>query len=269
MDKLFGGISKCTGPWLESLNKNGLSTESTWFILLDLLESWLANLARNNAETAIKIGHQIEDLVIGCYFEGKPCDLAKDFKQFFFSSHGNCYSYNIHTPNLTGGDWDNNINYNLDDEGSVTGFTGPKFGLELTLNLEADNYMPTSREAGAKIVIHDRFQKPDPDKDAVHVPPGLVSYIGVQMTTISRLPAPHKDNCTDNWPDGIFRTWAQGLNFDSYNSQVCLKLCLQHYTIKECGCWTMSAPWPPQIEEPQCNTRKNISNITNCVAENL
>lgn len=60
----------------------------------------------------------------------------------------------------------------INSDQKLSGFTGPKFGLELVLNLEVDQYMPTSRETGAKIVIHDRSQKADPDQDAVHVPPG-------------------------------------------------------------------------------------------------
>lgn len=39
---------------------------------------------------------------------------------------------------------------------SMSGFTGPKFGLELLFNLEKDQYMPVSREAGVKITVHDR-----------------------------------------------------------------------------------------------------------------
>ena len=38
----------------------------------------------------------------------------------------------------------------------MSGFTGPKFGLELLFNLEKDQYMPVSREAGVKIIVHDR-----------------------------------------------------------------------------------------------------------------
>lgn len=84
--------------------------------------------------------------------------------KFFIIPLGNCFSYNLHLDpaslvNITG---------------SLSGFTGPKFGLELTLNMETDQYMPTSREAGAKVIVHDAATRADPDQDAVHVPPGKV-----------------------------------------------------------------------------------------------
>src|SRR2546426_5671633 len=49
------------------------------------------------------------------------------------------------------------------------------------------------REAGVKIIVHDRSQKADPDQDAINISPGVVTYVGVQMMNISRLPAPYPD----------------------------------------------------------------------------
>lgn len=99
-------------------------------------------------------------MIKGCYFGGKKCDYT-EFDSLFSSSYGNCFSYNLAA-----------TNGQIEKPKKLSGFTGPKFGLELTLNLEVDQYMPTSRETGAKIVIHDQFQKADPDQDAIHIPPG-------------------------------------------------------------------------------------------------
>ena len=84
----------------------------------------------------------------------------------------------------------------------MSGFTGPKFGLELTFDLEKEAYMPTSREAGVKVVVHDRSLKADPDQDAINVAAGVVTYVGVQMQDVTRLPAPYVDACSDDWPVG-------------------------------------------------------------------
>lgn len=77
---------------------------------------------------------------------------------------------------------------------------------------------------------------------------------------ISRLPAPYPDECMDDWPDGNeeaieYRKWASSLNHESYTIQVCLKICLQLYTIKMCKCWTSSALWPPYPDIPECATK--------------
>ena len=142
----------------------------------------------------------------------------------------------------------------------LKGFTGPKFGLELTLSLETDHYMPTSREAGAKVIVHDHVTRADPDQDAVHVPPGLVTYVGVRMINITRLEAPYPDKCSDGWKDRELAKWATWLGYETYSTQICLKLCLQRFTIQHCKCWSSSSP-SPRSEVMQCNTRKNKSKM--------
>ncbi|RWS14312.1 amiloride-sensitive sodium channel alpha subunit-like protein [Dinothrombium tinctorium] len=253
--KLMRGLSTCTGPWINSiLNHNTTPQEhhhdegvqeSPWYILLELLQAWLADMGRNKPSEIQKLGHQKKDLISSCYFAGKRCDIEKEFVHSFHSSYGNCYSYNVL--------W----NKNVKEKDSLSGFTGPKFGLELVLHLETDQYMPTSKETGAKIVLHDRQQKADPDQDAIHVPPGVATYVGVQMLNISRLPAPYQDKCSDDWMDEGYKAWAEEIGYEVYTSQICLKLCLQHFILKTCDCWTISAPWPPKINKAQCNTRRN------------
>ena len=259
-ERLIKQLTSCTGPWVnELLGFNASSQaaqegETPWYILLDLLENWLANLSREDPEMAKKIGHQKEDLIRSCYFAGKKCDINKDFRTAFYSQHGNCFTYA-----MEGGEA-------LKE--SLSGFTGPKFGLELLFNLEKDQYMPTSREAGVKIIVHDRGQKGDPDQDAINVSPGVVTYVGVQMLNISRLPSPFPDECVDEWPvtdeAAEYRKWALALNHETYTIQVCLKICLQLYTIKMCNCWTSSALWPPYPDIPECTARGD-TNAEECV----
>ena len=138
----------------------------------------------------------------------------------------------------------------------MSGFTGPKFGLELMFDLEKDQYMPTSREAGIKIVVHDKELKADPDQDAINISPGVVTYIGVQLQKVTRLPAPYHDKCINEWPEGEYKRWAYALKHETYTIQVCLKICLQMYTLEMCKCWAPSAPWPPFVDKPQCLTSR-------------
>lgn len=69
--------------------------ETPWFILLDLLSSWLAELAKNDPIEARRIGHQSHDLITDCYFAGRECNVAEEFSSFFYNSYGNCYTYNL------------------------------------------------------------------------------------------------------------------------------------------------------------------------------
>ncbi|KAJ6225061.1 hypothetical protein RDWZM_003606 [Blomia tropicalis] len=237
-------IEFCTTPWIESLKTSIKKGETPWFFLLDQLSSWLADLAKNRPIQARAIGHSGTDLIQQCTFAGRTCSSKVDFSHFFYNSYGNCYTYNLQ------------INNTERSEDSLSGFTGPKFGLELILNLETDQYMPTSRESGAKIIVHDTGTRADPDQESVHVAPGLVTYIGVKMVNITRLAKPYPDKCSNKWSDLQLELWARTLHYDAYSTQICLKLCLQRLTIAYCNCWLPSSP-PPKEDVPQCNNRKN------------
>uniref|UniRef100_T1KCT8 Uncharacterized protein n=1 Tax=Tetranychus urticae TaxID=32264 RepID=T1KCT8_TETUR len=263
-ERLLNGLSSCTAPWVRSVlrvnsssEKDFDQSESPWYILLDLLQSWLADLSRHHLSVARQLGHQSSDLIVSCHFAGKKC-YPIEFESIFSSSYGNCYTYNMAESLIS------SATLSKPSDQKLSGFTGPKFGLELVLNLEVDQYMPTSRETGAKIVIHDRSQKADPDQDAVHVPPGVVTYVGIQLINITRLPAPYRDKCSDDWVEGWVKEWAMTVDHGPYTSQFCLKLCLQTYTLKECNCWTVSAPPPYNSTQPQCDLRKNPVQVS-CV----
>lgn len=104
---LLDQLSSCTGPWVNELlgfnqskaDETGVKRlsegETPWYILLDLLETWLAHLARNAPDKAKVIGHQAKDMIKSCYFAGKKCDPEKDFKAVFHAQHGNCFTYSM------------------------------------------------------------------------------------------------------------------------------------------------------------------------------
>lgn len=227
--KIVKSLNGCTTPWLEQLKSSIKKGETPWFFLLDMLSSWLADLAKNHPESAKEIGHHAPDLIRQCTFAGRTCSARRDFSHFFYNSYGNCFTYNLHVDDTK-------------TQTSLSGFTGPKFGLEIVLDLETEHYMPTSRESGAKIVIHDSTSRADPDQDSVHVAPGLVTYIGVKMVNITRLAHPYPDKCSDQWNDQGLEAWAKSLHYDAYSTQICLKLCLQRYTIRYGSMSTPTAP---------------------------
>lgn len=206
----------------------------------------MSNLSRTDPAKAMKIGHQSTDLVKSCYFAGKKCIVEESFRGTFYPQHGNCFTYGMESGEA--------------EKEAFSGFTGPKFGLELMFELEKDQYMPTSREAGVKIVVHDRGAKADPDQDAINIAPGVVTYVGIQMLNITRMPAPFPDECTDEWKNEEYKRWAVALSHETYTIQVCLKICLQMHTMKTCKCWTPTAVWPPSTRSqviPECRTRED------------
>ena len=85
----------------------------------------------------------------------------------------------------------------------------------------------------------------------------MVTYVGIQLINITRLAAPYRDQCSDDWLDDWVKEWAISIDHGPYTSQFCLKLCLQTYTLTKCDCWTVSAPPPNNSTRKQCNLRRN------------
>ena len=90
-------ISKCTSSWVlmllkeeytmdensnmfdvNSMNLTSMkkTMENSWYVLLDILRLWLAELGKNNLEEAVKIGHRKKDLISSCYFAGRILNLS-------------------------------------------------------------------------------------------------------------------------------------------------------------------------------------------------
>lgn len=80
------------------LDSRAASVSPFRYILLDQMQSWLANLVRKQPDEAMLIGHQAKDMIKSCFFAGKKCDIKRDFHSAFYSQHGNCFSYNTVTP---------------------------------------------------------------------------------------------------------------------------------------------------------------------------
>ena len=65
--------------------------------------------------------------------------------------------------------------------------TGPRFGLELTLNIQQADYLPLTTQAGALVVVHTQDEVPFPEDEGISVPPGQAALIGVKVVGIYSL----------------------------------------------------------------------------------
>ncbi|GBN15836.1 Degenerin mec-4 [Araneus ventricosus] len=114
---------------------------------------------------------------------------------------------------------------------------GPINGLEMTLNVNPDQYLPISHTVGMKIDIHDPYDEPNPEDKGITITPGYETHISLKQTEVRRLPAPYKDKCVlyggEDEPLVKSRT-------------LCVQACIQEYNFARCGCadpsfWTRSS----------------------------
>jgi hypothetical protein len=99
----------------------------------------------------------------------------------------------------------------------LTRKSGVWYGLRLTLNVHADDYIGmVAQSVGARIVVHNIDQFPLPESNGVYAAPGEVitlilnrqdagvslqqTSIGIHRTDYFRLPAPYTTQCYDTIP---------------------------------------------------------------------
>ncbi|CAH1780635.1 unnamed protein product [Owenia fusiformis] len=158
-------------------------------------------------------GHTFEDFVLQCSFDKKNCSNS-DWKKLYNSQYGNCYTWNF--------GYNNTI--------KSTSRFGSRYGLRLTLNAQADEYIGLlSHTVGARVTVHSHNVMPFPEDQGVSASVGRKTGIGVQMQNIKRKPHPFPTNCT-------YGTHLQSNYEGDYSVLSCMMSCLQNKIKTNCKC---------------------------------
>ncbi|XP_041464809.1 degenerin unc-8-like [Lytechinus variegatus] len=169
-------------------------------------------------EELIEYGHQIEDFIVQCTFDRRPCNMSRDFRVWQNRYYGNCFTFNS--------------GISPDAEVIHTGKTGGLHGLHLTLFVEQPEYLGIlSHQTGAKVAIHHPTEKPFPEDIALSVPTGHSTSIGMRQEFIKRLSG-YYSNCTYDGTNTNFTS----TNGYKYSPAACKKMCYQLHLGDLCGC---------------------------------
>lgn len=156
------------------------------------------------------LGHQVEDLVLSCTFDGRRCSTANLTSRA--TSYGLC-----HTFNPTG-----------DFSHYYSGKHGYRYGLIIRLNIEQYEYFLSDiTSAGLNVFIHDHNHFPyiGGHKNLL-ISPGQSMLLSVTKIDYARLSPPR----------GICNDHVKLTLFDSYSRESCLIECETQLAIKTCGC---------------------------------
>ena len=183
--------------------------------------------------------HLEEDLVLGCEFMGQDCSFTP-----ILTKIGYCYEFN-------GGRNQSPILF--------ANGTGPRFGMQLTLNIEQDEYLQSfGNEAGAIIVIHPQGEPGEPSDAGITVPPSHGARIGLRKKIIKDVSSSATCKNSDSTKDFNFLS-------DKYKYSRSACLADRYFTAvaEKCKCIESSIARPSNGEYatfPDCNVTQLCCN---------
>ncbi|OUC44118.1 Amiloride-sensitive sodium channel [Trichinella nativa] len=196
-------------------------------------ENTLFIMAELPPETKKKVSHQKKDFLLQCSFNGRQCDIENDFELLMDPVYGNCYMFNSNST----------IN-------RTTSRAGPIYGLSLVIYVDADDYLPTTKASGVRLLVHSQEEYPFPDTNGYNAPTGLLSSFGIRMKKIERLPQPYGDCIKEGkTKDYIYKD-------QIYSLEGCYRSCFQMEMIKSCGCGDPRFPVPEGRRHCRVKERK-------------
>lgn len=168
---------------------------------------FLDKYSKVDVKTRYALGYDCTGIIANCTFKGKNCDCL-DFYTFQSLQYGNCFTFNK----------DGHFEVNPSAYGN---------GLEVVININADQYLPISHTLGARLIVHDPADDPHPEECGINISPGYDVTLSLKKTQMTRLRSPYKDLCVDYKPGGPpYR--------ESPSS--CMQVCMQELYYEGCGC---------------------------------
>ena len=176
----------------------------------------------NLTRITLEGGHQVEDLILSCYFNGKKCSI--DNFTPVLTRLGVCYSFNSGPANIS----------------TLTG-TGPRFGLQLVVDIEQEEYAATlNADAGIALIVHSQGEPGEPTDAGITIPPGHAARIGLRKKIVrdqSKTSMCRQAHSNDfNFLPDIYEYSMSACLVDKYFTSVA----------EHCGCIDSSVPARPR-----------------------
>ncbi|XP_065310029.2 FMRFamide-activated amiloride-sensitive sodium channel-like [Dermacentor albipictus] len=196
--------------------------------IADKLETNIAKLQVQSGNMLQEAYFKATDLMVGCRFFGVDCNLEKIWE----SDVKGCFTLHearmlAHVPSLE----------KTSEKKHEDVF---KKRLELILDPCVKDYLPSVSEVGFPVLIQTPGTTPSQTSDAVLVPPGFTTYIGLTLLVQTGLEAPYKKQCALDWPQHL--AFYGSLSGKAYSKQDCTQTCMQVIALELCRC--QSHRWP-------------------------
>jgi len=161
-----------------------------------------------NEEELIAASQKKEEFILDTWFKEYHQDTAVVWESVI-TNFGRCWTFQ---PNST-------VLQETDDQIYRPGIYG---GLDVSFDLEQVYYDPDTEAAGLRVFVTQRGAKISDQVEAVFVPPGSLTYVGVEKTTFQREKEAPWSHCDGNAPE--------------YTQANCRAQCIHAAVEGACGC---------------------------------
>ncbi|GFT79935.1 acid-sensing ion channel 4-A [Nephila pilipes] len=193
----------------------------------NIMVQFLMNYLVLDKDRRKAIGYQGKEFIQKCSFNGQSCS-AEDFEEFQNLHYGNCFTFNKN---------------NHSAKTLKISHIGDWTGLELTLDMKHREYMEVSNIVGARVVIHNPKEDPNPEERGLDISPGFETSVALMQSLDTRLPSPYRDHCMEY---KNLHAWPYHENQNS-----CIRNCIQDINFDTCGC--IDPTWPSKTSQKPCN----------------
>ncbi|XP_050403174.1 degenerin mec-10 [Patella vulgata] len=191
----------------------------------EIYENFLSLFNAEPRHTRLKMGHEIDSMLIKCSFAGRSC-YPENFTQIADSHFGNCYT--------------------LQTSLFKSRRSGPDQGLEVILFLQNHEFIRgITNGNGIQMLVHDRDVMPHPYDQGLAIASASESIVGLTLLRINRLGKPYA-TCQDV-------TAFQNLYGAKYTRASCQKFCEAILIMDNCNC---TDPFKEEINLKIGNTRE-------------
>jgi len=224
-------------PSVTFCNVNQMTTEYAF----NLTQKGIANGNNLSNDDKKKLGHDLNDILFDCLFDGNLCD-SQNFTWSYDTIFGNCYTFNS------------------GDESTLRKSTigGPDYGLQMRLYINFyEKLLDSANGLGAVIRIGNGSHSTYYLNSGIFISPGTISFVSVEREFKSMLSKPYSD-CEIETNSAVFKSNYEYYNliaksYYSYSQQLCLAQCLQKESIRKFDC-TLPLILSLYNNKSQCNS---------------
>ncbi|XP_075738189.1 degenerin del-1-like isoform X1 [Rhipicephalus microplus] len=212
------------------------------------LTDWIKTVFRDNQFADLHLGHQMNAMVRQCTLNGEDCHKDNLLGMKSVHPYGECVCVGCNRKRGT------HYVRDMND--------GCRHGLSLVLDVELNEYVPLTVEAGFAIMVHYPWREIDVAKDVTFVAPGFSTYISVDRAEFKRLGHPYQNPCRSQWPPEI----SEYVDSEKhYTAHECRDYCYQVQIFEACGCVSPQYMRPgrgPINDAPTCPLEGTAGPVT-------